>query len=349
MPPGRQPRRCELRRRLALAGAQVAAQRDALARATAALDRAIDVLMPSPGTALYSAGGTHAPAPQPHRPRSLSRPSGRPLRACASAARTACANAAAMRANPFPQSRGRHEPHTHAMRTCKRVTIATGGRWGEPPCLQQPASESGHLVASESRPSRSSTRPPRSSRPTPSTAETMPWSHTAPADAARTSTAARLKQMSWALGVLSGVAVAVAFAALVPLLAGADTRRPRAHAAVHRAVPGRAGVRCADRPGAGAAARAQAGGRHAAPHRARAAARRLALGGRAHAREAAGRAVGVRRPGQPGRRRDGRAGAALAGARRAVAGVVLGVRRAPSPVVAVGRRTDGQAGRPRAG
>ena len=31
----------------------------------------------------------------------------------------------------------------------------------------------------------------------------MPWSHTAPADAARTSTAARLKQMSWALGVLS--------------------------------------------------------------------------------------------------------------------------------------------------
>jgi PAS domain S-box-containing protein len=48
----------------------------------------------------------------------------------------------------------------------------------------------------------------------------MPWSHTAPADAARTSTSARLKQMSWALGVLSGVAVAVAFAALVPLLAG---------------------------------------------------------------------------------------------------------------------------------
>ena len=50
----------------------------------------------------------------------------------------------------------------------------------------------------------------------------MPWSHTAPADAARTSTSARLKQMSWALGVLSGVAVAVALAALVPLLAGAD-------------------------------------------------------------------------------------------------------------------------------
>jgi hypothetical protein len=37
-----------LRRRLALVSAQVAAQRDALARATAALDRAIDVLMPGP-------------------------------------------------------------------------------------------------------------------------------------------------------------------------------------------------------------------------------------------------------------------------------------------------------------
>jgi hypothetical protein len=50
-----------LRQRLALAGGQVAAQREALARATASLDRAMDVLMPrhaSPG-ALYSAqGGT---------------------------------------------------------------------------------------------------------------------------------------------------------------------------------------------------------------------------------------------------------------------------------------------------
>lgn len=55
----------ELRRRLALAGAQVAAQRDALARATAALDRAIDVLMPSPDAAVYSAGGTHAPRRSP--------------------------------------------------------------------------------------------------------------------------------------------------------------------------------------------------------------------------------------------------------------------------------------------
>lgn len=51
----------ELRRRLALAGAQVAAQRDALARATAALDRAIDLLMPSSATAVYSSVGTHAP------------------------------------------------------------------------------------------------------------------------------------------------------------------------------------------------------------------------------------------------------------------------------------------------
>jgi PAS domain S-box-containing protein len=49
----------------------------------------------------------------------------------------------------------------------------------------------------------------------------MPWPHTLPGDAARTSTAVRLKQMSWALGVLSGVAVAVALAALMPLLAGA--------------------------------------------------------------------------------------------------------------------------------
>lgn len=49
----------ELRRRLALVSARVAAQRDALARATASLDRAIDVLMPSPGTAVYSASGVH--------------------------------------------------------------------------------------------------------------------------------------------------------------------------------------------------------------------------------------------------------------------------------------------------
>jgi hypothetical protein len=49
-----------LRRRLALAGGQVAAQREALARATASLDRAIDVLLPRPAQApagLYSAAG----------------------------------------------------------------------------------------------------------------------------------------------------------------------------------------------------------------------------------------------------------------------------------------------------
>lgn len=47
-----------LRRRLARASAQVAAQREALARATAALDRAIDVLMPENAAGgLYGARG----------------------------------------------------------------------------------------------------------------------------------------------------------------------------------------------------------------------------------------------------------------------------------------------------
>ncbi len=46
-----------LRRRLAAAAGQVAAQREALARATAALDRAIEVLMPRETPALYSACG----------------------------------------------------------------------------------------------------------------------------------------------------------------------------------------------------------------------------------------------------------------------------------------------------
>ena len=46
-----------LRARLALASGQVAAQRESLARATAALDRAIDVLLPRDGTALYSTYG----------------------------------------------------------------------------------------------------------------------------------------------------------------------------------------------------------------------------------------------------------------------------------------------------
>ena len=55
-----------LRHRLALASGQVAAQREALARATASLDRAIDVLIPrlAPST-LYCAGGgsdRHSPS-----------------------------------------------------------------------------------------------------------------------------------------------------------------------------------------------------------------------------------------------------------------------------------------------
>jgi hypothetical protein len=50
-----------LRQRLALAGGQVAAQREALARATASLDRAIDVLIPraTPSGMLYSSGGAN--------------------------------------------------------------------------------------------------------------------------------------------------------------------------------------------------------------------------------------------------------------------------------------------------
>ena len=46
-----------LRRRLARASGLVAAQRESLARATAALDRAIEVLMPRETPALYSACG----------------------------------------------------------------------------------------------------------------------------------------------------------------------------------------------------------------------------------------------------------------------------------------------------
>src|SRR5438128_508738 len=47
-----------LRQRLAVAGGQVAAQREALARATAALDRAIDVLLPERAGSGYAARGT---------------------------------------------------------------------------------------------------------------------------------------------------------------------------------------------------------------------------------------------------------------------------------------------------
>jgi hypothetical protein len=46
-----------LRHRLASTSGQVAAQRESLARATAALDRAIEVLMPGQGAALYSTFG----------------------------------------------------------------------------------------------------------------------------------------------------------------------------------------------------------------------------------------------------------------------------------------------------
>jgi hypothetical protein len=47
----------DLRHRLASTSGQVAAQRESLARATAALDRAIDVLMPRDGAPLYSTLG----------------------------------------------------------------------------------------------------------------------------------------------------------------------------------------------------------------------------------------------------------------------------------------------------
>lgn len=47
-----------LRRRLAQASGRVAAQREALARATASLDRAIDVLLPPSGAGIYAASGS---------------------------------------------------------------------------------------------------------------------------------------------------------------------------------------------------------------------------------------------------------------------------------------------------
>ena len=47
-----------LRHRLASASGQVAAQRESLARATAALDRAIEVLLPGDSVPLYSALGS---------------------------------------------------------------------------------------------------------------------------------------------------------------------------------------------------------------------------------------------------------------------------------------------------
>lgn len=54
-----------LRQRLAMAGAQVAAQREALGRATASLDRAMDLLMPSPAPAQ-----PYSPRGSPSRPAS---------------------------------------------------------------------------------------------------------------------------------------------------------------------------------------------------------------------------------------------------------------------------------------
>lgn len=48
-----------LRQRLASASGLVAAQRESLARATAALDRAIDVLMPRDTPRLYAQHGAH--------------------------------------------------------------------------------------------------------------------------------------------------------------------------------------------------------------------------------------------------------------------------------------------------
>lgn len=47
-----------LRHRLALASGEMAAQRESLARATAALDRALDVLLPRDSTSLYTALGS---------------------------------------------------------------------------------------------------------------------------------------------------------------------------------------------------------------------------------------------------------------------------------------------------
>jgi hypothetical protein len=52
-----------MRTRLMAAGAQVAAQREALARATASLDRAIDILFPAPAPGIYSAQGNADKAP----------------------------------------------------------------------------------------------------------------------------------------------------------------------------------------------------------------------------------------------------------------------------------------------
>ena len=53
-----------LRQRLVTASGRVAAERESLARATAALDRAIDVLMPRDAVTLYSAQGNAERGPR---------------------------------------------------------------------------------------------------------------------------------------------------------------------------------------------------------------------------------------------------------------------------------------------
>jgi len=53
-----------LRQRLVTASGRVAAERESLARATAALDRAIDVLMPRDAVTVYSAQGGAARGPR---------------------------------------------------------------------------------------------------------------------------------------------------------------------------------------------------------------------------------------------------------------------------------------------
>ncbi len=53
-----------LRQRLAMAGGQIAAQRESLARATASLDRALDVLMPAAqAPAVYDSAGLNERTP----------------------------------------------------------------------------------------------------------------------------------------------------------------------------------------------------------------------------------------------------------------------------------------------
>jgi hypothetical protein len=56
-----------LRRRLVNAGGTVAAQRESLARATAALDRAMDVLLPRESPGLYAAHGSTERTMRPGR------------------------------------------------------------------------------------------------------------------------------------------------------------------------------------------------------------------------------------------------------------------------------------------